>query len=659
MRNTAARIAPEVERILTNGLGEPEAESKEHTNGSGADEGWPDPLALQSELPPVETMNEELIPGAFRKLVCDVADRMQIPIDYPAAMLVLCLAGAVSRRAKIQPKARDSSWTIVPNLWGGIVAPPGFMKSPIIRTVTRPLTQIQTNWWQQFEAEEREYKRTHEEFELRCAVWKDQYKAGQRNGKAAPKRPENEPEEPKLRRLIVNDTTFQALHQKMSENPAGVLLIRDELTGWWSQLDSPGREGERAFWLEAWNGDTGYITDRIGRGTVRVSACCASMLGGIVPGRLRAYLTEALKDGPGNDGLVQRFQVLVWPDAPRSWRYVDRPPDSHSEERAAKVFESLVSIDAGDPQRYLFAPDALELFIEWLADLEAKVRGDELHPALISHLSKFRSLMPSLALLFELADSAATTNVVSFRHAQQAAAWCSYLESHANRVYAAVTTPQIHAAQQLADKIKQRKVGGEGFFSCRDVYLKCWSGLDTPEFVKQAAEVLEDAHWVRELDIESKPLGGLLFKQIRGQSQGATSMSITRWMEWQPKDRIFSKTASNEPTKPTEPATASGFDGFVGAHPGLFQKIGPDEHALKEARPGSSASDSQKDERERITPFQRSFFSQLAQIGAFSRSDLIELASRRGIPRECAEAFWRSKQRLKHGSPAEPVQNEF
>jgi len=45
-----------------------------------------------------------------------------------------------------------------------------------------------------------------------------------------------------------------------------------------------------------------------------------------------------------------------------------------------------------------------ELFIEWLAELEAKIRGDELHPALVSHLSKYRSLMPSLALLFELAD---------------------------------------------------------------------------------------------------------------------------------------------------------------------------------------------------------------------------------------------------------------
>jgi putative DNA primase/helicase len=28
------------------------------------------------------------------------------------------------------------------------------------------------------------------------------------------------------------------------------------------------------------------------------------MLGGIQPGRLRSYLVGAIKDGPGNDGLI-------------------------------------------------------------------------------------------------------------------------------------------------------------------------------------------------------------------------------------------------------------------------------------------------------------------------------------------------------------------
>ncbi len=482
-------------------------------------EDWPKPEPLQSELPPVADFSENLLPDSLRPLVENVANRMQVPLDYPAAVAVLCVAGTVNRRAVIQPKANDTGWVIVPNLWGGIIAPPGFLKSPVIQAATRPLHQLQNEWRQEHEGALKEYARTIEESELRKSAWKQQMTSQYKTGKAAPERPPEPPPEPISRRLIVNDATFEALHQTMNENPAGVLVVRDELTGWWSQLDRPGREGERAFCLQAWNGDTGHTIDRIGRGTIHVPACCMSMLGGIQPGRLRSYLVDALKDGPGNDGLIQRFQLLVWPDTASDWEYVDQIPDARAERQAEQIFRRLVELEPENPARFRFAPDAQALFIQWLAELEAKVRGDELHPALTSHLSKYRGLMPSLALIFELADRASSDgfdgsslassqNLVSLEHTRQAAEWCEYLESHARRIYSCVVTPQVQAAMELAGKIKRRKVGGDGFFSCRDVYIKGWSALDTPEAARQAAEVLLDARWVREAPGESGPSGG-------------------------------------------------------------------------------------------------------------------------------------------------------
>jgi putative DNA primase/helicase len=276
-------------------------------------------------------------------------------------------------------------------------------------------------------------------------------------------------------------------------------------------LDRPGREGERAFCLQAWNGDTSHTIDRIGRGSVYVEACCLSMLGGIQPARLRSYLADALKDGPSNDGLIQRFQLLVWPDTTPDWTYVDRPPDAAAKEQAERVFQSLAELDAGSPRLYHFAPDAQELFIAWLTELESKVRSGEFHPALVSHLSKYRKLMPALALHFEMADEVTRgeqSDDVSLHHARQAAGWCSYLESHARRVYSCIITPQVRAAIELANKIRHRKVGADGFFSCRDVYLNGWTGLDSPDAVKQAAEVLQDAHWIRDVTPQSGPQGG-------------------------------------------------------------------------------------------------------------------------------------------------------
>jgi hypothetical protein len=80
----------------------------------------------------------------------------------------------------------------VPNLWGGIIAPPGFMKSPVIEATTRPLTQIEAEWRAEHDVELEEYARAKEECELRHGAWRESYKANAKKGIATPERPEDE-----------------------------------------------------------------------------------------------------------------------------------------------------------------------------------------------------------------------------------------------------------------------------------------------------------------------------------------------------------------------------------------------------------------------------------------------------------------------------------
>ena len=147
-----------------------------------------------------------------------------------------------------------------------------------------------------------------------------------------------------------------------------------------------------------------------------------------------------------------------------------------------------------------FLSDAQELFIAWLTELEAKCRGIELHPALVSHLAKYRSLMPSLALLFELADG--ETETVSLQHAQQAAAFCDYLESHARRIYSMVISPEVQAASELSRHLAAGWKREEEMFTARDVYRNAWRGLSTPEAVRQALGILTDAGWLRPSELK-------------------------------------------------------------------------------------------------------------------------------------------------------------
>lgn len=90
-------------------------------NGSVDPRAWPEPLSMLRELPAVQPFHEILLPASFRPLVRDIAERMQVPMDFPAVATLSALAGTVNRRATIQPKVRDSGWIVVPNLWGAII----------------------------------------------------------------------------------------------------------------------------------------------------------------------------------------------------------------------------------------------------------------------------------------------------------------------------------------------------------------------------------------------------------------------------------------------------------------------------------------------------------------------------------------------------------
>jgi putative DNA primase/helicase len=474
---------------------------------------WSDPTPLGDELPPVQPFDLRFLPHSFRPLIEDVSERMQIPQDYAAAIAVVALAGCVGRRASIRPKALDHSWRVIPNLWGANIAPPGFMKSPVLHSLTLPLAHIEEQWRADYERECATYAAEKEVAKLMRQAWHQQFKEAYKKGEDAVLAPEDTTRPPAQKRLTLTDSTFEKLHEIQSDNPAGVLVLRDELTGWLAQLDKQGREGERGFYLQAWNGDGGFTVDRIGRGSIYVPAVCVSLFGNIQPSRLRSFLSQAFAGGPGDDGLFQRFQIIVWPDALREWKLVDRPPNNTALAVAEKVFNALSRLSIEEPLDTCFAPDAQKLFFEWWTELEGKIRDvSGLYPAIVAHLSKYRSLMPSLALLFALAELAAVDApiaagmTVGLDHARQAAAYCGYLESHARRIYACVASPETAAARDLARHIKAGNLSE--LFSTRDVYFKGWSGLDSPQRVRGALDFLEDSAWVRKAEPPTSRSGG-------------------------------------------------------------------------------------------------------------------------------------------------------
>jgi putative DNA primase/helicase len=375
---------------------------------------------LPSGLPDVPPFSAALLPAAFRAWVTDVSERMQAPPDFAAAGLMVAAGSLIGRQLAIRPKQRDD-WNVVPNLWGMVIGRPSLLKSPALHEAMRPLMAMES------EAAER-HREAIADWEAGQVVAKEagkvngaeirrMLKSGERAAAHALARQDLEGDaEPVRRRFIVHDCTIEKLGILLAQNPTGILIFRDELIGFLRAMEREGHEQDRAFYLEAWSGLGRFTFDRIGRGTLDIEACCVSILGSIQPGVLSDYLAAAVRMGAGDDGLIQRFQLAVWPDPPAEWRDVDRRPHRDAKYTATNALRRLERIDLeavgaeqedGEIPFLRFDPAAQLAFTEWRSELEQRLRSGEEHPAIEAHLAKYRSLVPSLALICHLADGAA------------------------------------------------------------------------------------------------------------------------------------------------------------------------------------------------------------------------------------------------------------
>ena len=500
---------------------------------AATDDEWEDPVPLPEGLPPVAPLDRAMMPEPLRGWIVDVSERMQIPPDFAAAGAMVVAGSLIGRKVGIHPKRRDD-WLVVPNLWGAVVGRPSLLKSPALAEVMKPLGRLIAEAYEEHMKAMLAYETDVMVAEATKAALKDELKKAAREAASSGDRSELDeiarrsqdtevPSEPVLRRYKTEDATVEKISEILLENPRGILVHRDELSGLLRNLDKQGREGDRSFYLEAWNGTGSFDVDRIGRGSLHVPALCLSILGSIQPGPLSTYVYQATQGEKGDDGLLQRFQLLVWPDLPSSWRNVDRWPDTEAKNRAYEVVRRLDALDpedfgaSGENEEGIpavrFTDEAQEVFDKWRDELEVKLRTTELPPALESHLAKYRSLMPSLALIFQLiefVDGTGDGDAVGLRPALQAAAWCEYLETHATRLYSSAENPAMEGGRVLLDRIRKGDVSDGD--SSRSIYRKHRAKLSTPDEVNSACSVLEEFGWLR---IEVIKTGGRSATRLR------------------------------------------------------------------------------------------------------------------------------------------------
>ena len=130
----------------------------------GVDDEWPEPGEIkESVLLPVEKITPEMLPKSFREWLFDVSYRMQCPLEFVAVGAIVAASSIIGAGCTIRPKRRDN-WTVTPNLWGAIVAPPSQKKTPSLKEALLPLEALEEAAVEKNEYDARCYEAKKESF---------------------------------------------------------------------------------------------------------------------------------------------------------------------------------------------------------------------------------------------------------------------------------------------------------------------------------------------------------------------------------------------------------------------------------------------------------------------------------------------------------------
>jgi hypothetical protein len=311
-----------------------------------------EPRPITIDLLPVPALDPCMIPTPFRGWCQDIARRICCPLEYVVATLLVVISGLIGRRVAIRPKRKDD-WQVIGNLWGAVVGRPGWLKTPAVEEILRPLKRLvadafdvhaaaMADWQSQCLVDDA--KRTAAKKALEQAAKKGLGDGTLMELAKAASDGERRPE-PKPRRYLINDCTIEKCGELLVDNPNGLIMFRDELIGFLKSFERQGHENDRPFYLEAWNGNGSYEFDRIVRGSTHIKGLCLSVFGTIQPGPLGRYLRGAF-GGEDCDGFIPRFQVMMYPDAVGEFVNIDEYPDAECKCRAYEVFRAIADLEA-------------------------------------------------------------------------------------------------------------------------------------------------------------------------------------------------------------------------------------------------------------------------------------------------------------------------
>jgi phage/plasmid primase-like uncharacterized protein len=326
--------------------------------------------------PAVPELPRGLLPPIIERFAFESAAQMGTdPAGFAMSALAACSV-AIRDSIQLKPKQHEN-WLESARIWVMLIGMPSTRKSPMMARTLARIKKLDANLL--YGANKA------------LADWQDN--GGAKSGDPRPKTP----------RLRIEDATTEAAQEICKDSPDGIMVLQDELTGFFGRIEKYGGKSggaDRSFWLQAYGGGQ-YAVNRIGRGSFLIDNLSVTMLGGIQPGPLRSLVVDA-----SDDGLIQRFIPVMLQKAERD-KDIATPPVS---EEFGDMIEALHGLET--PRNFfgvqpLTFSEGARAVREALADEHFRfvLIMEQMNSKLATHIGKFDGLFVRLCVIWHCVEN--------------------------------------------------------------------------------------------------------------------------------------------------------------------------------------------------------------------------------------------------------------
>jgi hypothetical protein len=224
----------------------------------------------------------KIFPEKVQSYMLQSANTLGLSIDYMGSSFLWVLSVIIGNSLRMQVK---QGWYEVASLWIAVVGKPGIGKTPSINQIIFPLREMNIR-------EQKEYARKYAKYREYEAMDKKQKEYAEYV------------EKPVSKQFLVGDITLEALIDLHEQNPNSVGVFKDELAGWFKDMNKYRQGSDLEFWLSSWSG-TSISLNRKTSKSAFVDKPMIPVLGGIQPSVFDEFTTGENKE----NGFVDRILI--------------------------------------------------------------------------------------------------------------------------------------------------------------------------------------------------------------------------------------------------------------------------------------------------------------------------------------------------------------